>query len=89
MRPADRFGDPVPPAAAQDKCYGPLQADPVALRYKKGLDPIACPEDGADLSFLMDHPRPVSPLLTHRSMYAHEARLGAADRESVEDQPQV
>ena len=89
MRPPGRFGDPVPPAAGKDERHGPLQADPVALRDEYRLDPVARPEDGADLPVLMDQPRPIPPLLTHRCMRADEARLGAADRGPIEDQPQV
>ena len=61
----------------------------MALRDEYRLYPVARPENSADLPLLMDQSRPLPSILTNRRVRPDEARLGAADRGPIEDQPQV
>jgi len=89
MGSADRFGNPVAPAAGKDDRHSPRETDPVALRNEEGLYPLPRPEDGADLPVLIDQFRPLSALFTHRFMKTDKARFGAADRRQIEEQSQM
>src|SRR5581483_12350438 len=56
-----------------------LQADPVALRDEHWLDLRPCTQSGSNGFMVVDQGLPVSNLLAHQFVFAHQDRLRAAD----------